>query len=805
MIKNYLTTAIRNLKRHKVYSMINISGLAIGIASCLLLFTVIKYELSYDRFQQAYKNIYRVVTTDKNDEEFFYTPGIPFPAIDALRTDIPELTSGVLMANYGSQVSVLGTNENNLLPEKKFIEQTGFFFADPEFFKIFHFVWVTGTPDVLKEPNVTVLTKKMAIKYFGDWKNATGQYLKLDNAITVKVAGILEDVPANTDFPLAIVTSYETAKASNGVYFYSDEWGATTSNFQVYTLMPKNQTAENINHRLQAFSKKYYGQRNRTVRTNSLQPLAQMHFDKRFEVFGDHTTDRSTLWTLALIALFIIVMACINFINLSTAQAVGRSREIGIRKVLGSKRGQLFGQVMGETAFIVITSVILAIGIAFICLPYIKHIASIEESLDFLNWQTLLFIFGLIIVVTIFAGIYPALILSGFKPVLALKNKITSASVGGISLRRGLVVAQFVISQVLIIGTIVAIMQMKYVRSADLGFKKDALLIINANTDSVAQARQKSFNYKLQQLPGVETVSFSSDVPSSDNNWATNFAFDHKPDENFGLYIKYGDENYFKTYGLQFISGRGFTESDTTREVVINETLAKKLGLKDPSAAVGKEIRMGAQHWKTIVGVVKDFKTNSLKEDIKPLIIAENLKFYTVTGVKLKTADIHKSQAAVEAAWNETFPEYAYTTAFMDENLAEFYKQDEQLSLLYKIFAVIAIFISCLGLYGLVSFMAVQKTKEVGIRKVLGASAGNIVFLFSREFTILISIAFIIAAPLAYFMMNNWLQDFVYRIEMGVGVFVIAVVLSIMIAWITVGYKAIRAAVANPVKSLRTD
>jgi len=805
MIRNYFKIAIRNLKRHKAFSVINIAGLAIGVASCLLLFTVIKYELSYDRFQPGYENIYRVVTEDKTPDDVFYTPGIPFPALEALRIDIPEITTGVLMANYGSQVSVPGKNGSNGTADKKFIESSGFFFADPQFFQIFKYTWLTGSPDVLKEPNVTVLTQKMATKYFGDWKNATGRFLKLDNAIIVKVAGIIEDVKVNTDFPLGIVSSYETAKSSNGVYFYSKYWGATTSNFQIYAKLPENTSVNKINNQLLAFSEKNYSERKRTARTNFLQPLSELHFDKRFETYGDHTTDKSTLWTLALIGLFIIVMACINFINLSTAQAVGRSKEIGIRKVLGSFRRQLFGQVMGETAFIVIASVIFATALAALCLPFIKHIASIEESLGFLNWQTLFFLLALIVLVTLFAGLYPAMILSGFKPVLALKNKITSASVGGISLRRGLVVAQFAISQILIIGTIVAVTQMKYIRNADLGFAKEAILIINSNTDSTAQSRQKTFGYKLKQLPGVKTASFSSDVPSSDNNSATNFAFDHRPDENFSLYMKFADENYFKTYGLQFLNGRAFSASDTTNEVVVNETLIKKLGVTDASLAIGKEIRMGSGSWKTIVGVVKDFKTNSLKEDIKPLIIAERREFYGVAGIKLKTSNLNKTQAAVEAAWNETFPEYAYTTTYMDESLAEFYKQDEQLALLYKWFAGIAIFISCLGLYGLVSFMAVQKTKEVGIRKVLGASSANIVYLFSKEFTILIAVAFVIAAPLAYFMMHSWLQDFVYRINLGIGVFIIAVFISIIIAWITVGYKAVKAAVANPVKSLRSE
>jgi predicted permease len=805
MIKNYFKIALRNLARHKAFSIINITGLAIGIASCLLLFTVLTYELSYDKFQPAYSRIHHVITKDVKAGDTDYTPGIPFPALDALRVDFPQIPAGALMASYGSQVTVLGANAANPSPAKKFIESTGFFFADPQFFEVFHYDFLSGSPSVLKEPNVTVLTKKMAEKYFGDWKNAIGQFLKLDNAVTVRVAGILEDPPANTDFPLAIVNSLQTAKSNGDTYFYSTEWGATTSNFQVFMLLPEGVTAGEINSQLAAFSKKNYSERSRSVRTNLLQPLSELHYDKRVEIFGDHITERSTLWTLSLIGLFIIIMACINFINLSTAQAVGRSKEIGIRKVLGSHRGQLFGQVIGETAFIVITSVLLATGIAIVCLPLLKHVTAIREPLSLFNWQTLAFLCGLVVLVTTLAGLYPALILSGFKPVLALKNKITSASIGGISLRRGLVVTQFAISQVLIVGTIVALTQMQFVRNADLGFTKDALLVINANTDSAAQSRQKAFREKLAQMPGVESVSFSSDVPSSDNNWSTNFAYDHRADESFNLYIKYADEQYFKTYGLHFIAGKAFSESDTTKEVVINETLVKKLGLKDAGQAVGKEIRMGRMPWKTIVGVTKDFKTNSLKETVKPVIIAERRAEYVVTAVKLRSADIGKTKAAIESEWNRTFPEYAYTTAFMDDNIAEFYQQEEQLALLYKLFAGIAIFISCLGLYGLVSFMAVQRTKEIGVRKVLGASVKNIIYLFSKEFTLLILAGSLIAVPIAYYMMNSWLEKFVFRIRLTPGVFLVAIFISVMIAWLAVGYKSVRAAIANPVKSIRTE
>ena len=807
MIKNYFKIAFRNIVRHKAFSVINITGLAVGIASCLLLFTVVKYELSYDKFQPHYKQIYHVVTMDKNSDGIVYTPGVPFPALEALRLDFPQITSGALLANYGSQVTVLGSDASNTSANKKFIEATGFFFCDPQFFKVFNYEWLAGSPSVLSEPDVTVLTQKMASKYFGSWKDAMGKYLKLDNAVTVKVSGILKDVPANTDFPLAIVTSYETAKTNPGVYFYSEFWGATTSNFQVFMLLPKNISVDNVKPQLAAFNKKYYSNRKRTERSNFLQPLGAVHFDKRFSNFGDHVTSKSTLWTLTLIGIFIIVMACINFINLSTAQAVNRSKEIGIRKVLGSFRGQLFAQVIGETAVIVIAAIILAVCIALLALPFIKNVASINEPLGFLNLPTIGFLLALTIVVTVLAGFYPALILSGFNPALALKNKITSAKVGGISLRRGLVVAQFAISQILVIGTIVAISQMNFVKDADLGFRKEAVLIINANSDSVVQSKQNSYKQKLLQIPGVTSVSFSSDVPSSDNNSATNFGFDHKPDPDFALYTKFADEDYFKTFGLEMLAGRPFDKSDTIHEVVVNETLMKKLGVKNPNEMVGKDImiKSNSDVWTKITGVIKDFKTNSLKEDIKPLAIAERRKNYQVTSVKLSSTNIQKTKASVENAWNQYFPEYAFTSNFMDENIADFYKQDEQLSLLYKIFAGIAILISCLGLYGLVSFMAVQRKKEIGVRKVLGASVQNIIYLFSKEFTILILAGFVIAVPVGWYMMNTWLQNFVFRIKITPGVFLIAVAISILIAWLAVGYKSIKAAIANPVKSLRSE
>ena len=810
MLKNYFRIAWRNVMRHKVYAFINISGLAVGIAACIILFTVVKYELSYDTFQPNYKRIYHIASERKTSEGISYGEGIPFPSFDALKLQIPQVTTGAMFANYNSQVTVLNPDDVNAVSDKKFLEETGCFFAEPNFFSVFQYKWLYGSPRVLKDPDMVVLTKKMAEKYYGKWASAIGGLLKLDNTATVKVAGVLDDPPANTDFPLAVVASYETLKKFPANYGYTTDYGNVTSNFQAFMLLPENVSFSVINKQLRVFSDQHYNTKiDNDVVYNFLQPLKDIHFDKRIGTFGNHITSRSTLWTLSLIGVFIIIMACINFINLSTAQSVGRSKEVGIRKVLGSNKTQLFWQMMGETAIIVIGAIALAVIIASICMPYIKNIASIEEKLNLFNSSTFLFLGLIALLATVLAGTYPSLVLSGFKPALALKNKITSATVGGISLRRGLVIAQFAISQVLIIGTIIAVSQMNYVRTADLGYNKNGILVLNSNVDSSVNLKQPAFKQQLLSINGVQSVSFSSDIPSSESNNSGNFSFDHRPDEKFDLFRKFADEDFFKTYGLQIIAGRGYDKSDTAKEAVVNETLVQKLGIKKPEEILGREIQVGRSNgrkvWCPIVGVVKDFKTNSLREAIKPTVLVERNKRYYYTGVRISTTNLGRTTAAIEKTWNEFFPEFVYKPAYLDDTIKEFYNEENQLSLLYKIFAGIAIFISCLGLYGLVSFMAVQRTKEVGIRKVLGASVGNIIYLFSREFTILIVIAFALAVPAAYYMMNNWLQNFAFRIKMEIWIFLLAILASVFIAWITVGYKSIKAATSNPVKSLRRE
>ena len=511
MIKNYFKIALRNIARHKAYAAINISGLTVGIAACLLIFVVIQYETSFEKFQPNYKNVYHLVTQQERKDGITYTPGVPYPSAPALRLDFPQAKVGTLFSSYGSQLTIPGKDAGNAAADKKFIEPIGVFFGEPEFFGILKSVWLSGNPAVLKEPNMLVLDKSTATKYFGDWKNAIGKTVRMDNVLTLKVAGIIDDAPSNSDFPLKVVVSYIDLVQHPKDYGYQADWNGITSNLQVFMEFPGVVNEPQINQQLKAFAKKHTTPGRPAVEFPFLQPLDEMHFDSRVgNQFGDHLTTKTTLRTLSFIAILIIIMASINFINLSTAQSVGRSKEVGIRKVLGSSRKQLITQVLGETTVVVIIAVILALIIAKLSMPFLNNIASVPDSIALLNGGSLLFLLVVMVSVILLSGVYPALVVSGFKPVLALKNKITAASIGGISLRRSLVVGQFAISQLLIIGTIVAVNQMDFVSKADLGFDKNAVLILPGYTDSISLQKMKSFKQQLLANPCGNSCKFYS-------------------------------------------------------------------------------------------------------------------------------------------------------------------------------------------------------------------------------------------------------------------------------------------------------
>lgn len=535
--------------------------------------------------------------------------------------------------------------------------------------------------------------------------------------------------------------------------------------------------------------------------------MSDIHFNQDISNFKDRTIAKSTLWTLSLIGLLILVMASINYINLATAQAVSRSREVGIRKLLGGYRSQLFWQFMGETLMVVSLSVLIAINLSELALPFMNKISNLPSEISLLtNPQVWSFLIAIVLIVSLLSGLYPALILSGFQPAQALKNKISVNNIGGVSLKRVLVVLQFSIAQFLIISTLIAMGQMNYISSLDLGFKKEGVYMVPIDNGESNQKRLQTFKNQLLQNPHIQAVSYASDPPTSDNTWSANFAYNNNnKDADFNTALKFADADYFKAYGLEFVAGKGFTKSDTMRAFVVNTTLLKKLGVKKPEEAVGKNIRIGGNRWFPIVGVVKDFKPGSARDVVSPICISSNSNFYFRAGIKLSGKNLVETVENIKQSYLKIFPEKVFEGYFLDESIARFYEQETRLTITYQIFAGLAIFISCLGLYGLISFLAVQKTKEIGIRKVLGASVAHIIYLLSKEFTVLIALAFVMAALASTYFMSNWLQNFVDRINIGVGVFLIAFFASLFLAWLTVSYKAFKAAMANPVESLKYE
>jgi len=802
MFRNYFKTAVRNLARNKSYALINVLGLAVGIAASLLIFLVIQFETSFDNFHKKKKSIYRIGTEFHNQDGVSYSDGVAFPTAPALRMDFPQIKEVASIFKNGNQITIEQENKS----PKKLIENN-FYYAEPAFFKMFDFGWLAGNAETcLKGPNSAVLTQATAEKYFGDWGSAIGKTIKYDNKTLYKITGILKNIPANSDFPLSVVVPY-SALQNTYIKDNLNDWVSTFGGAYTFVVLPPELSPDKFNTQLKAFSKKhkpteYAGD------APFAQPLTEMHYDDRFGNYNDHTFSHSLINALALIGIFLLVIACVNFINLATAQAVNRSKEVGVRKVLGSNRSQLAFQFLGETLLITIAAVIISLVIAEVALPFLNKLLETKMTMNFiLNPWLIVFALTVAILVTLLSGLYPAIILSGFNPVTALKSKITSKMVGGISLRRALVVLQFAIAQILIIGMLIVVSQMDYFKNASLGFDKAAVINVPLPGDSVSKSKVDYMRNRLLANTNIINASFSFASPSDENNWSSDFKFDHATKTtNFSANLKWADADYFKTYNLKFVAGRPYYASDTVREFVVNETLLRKLGTSNPQDAIGKEINF----WNDtkvakIVGVVRDFNSYSLRRPMAPVVLSTWKDVYQTIGIKIKPGTEKVVLPYVEKLWNESFPDYVYQYKFLDETIANFYKQENQLSMLYKIFAGIAIFISCLGLYGLVSFMAVQRTKEMGIRKVLGASARNIVYLLSKEFTLLIIIAFAISAPIAYYIMYKWLQNYTYRIQLGASIFLLAIIGSIVIAWITVGHRAIKAAVANPVKSLRTE
>ncbi len=797
MLFNYLKIAVRNLWRNKAYALVSCSGLALGIACAVLLFLFVRFHLDFDRHHAHYENIYRV-TTDMQlaDGGVSYVAGAPLPLAEALRLDFPEIEA-VAPIQYMHMVP-LSVEEAG---EVKQISAESIVIADSSFFSVFLVNWRMGNPEkALSAPNEIVLTQELARTLFGD-QNALGKTVSLAGAYDFQVVGILENPPSSSSLPYTALVSFqpEDAEIKN-----PDHWASINSNSQCYVLLPENVSEASVEARLPELNKKYKKGRAAETEFHTLQPLSEIHFSENYGDFSNRTS-YTQLVAIGLIALFLITIACVNFVNLATAQAMRRGKEVGIRKVLGSYRWQLVSQFMGETFLITLISIVLAFGILQWVLPMFNNF--IEESLSvqpFDDIPLLLFLMGVVVVTTLLAGLYPSLLLSGFQPAKVLKGQAMDTKVGGVSIRRGLVGFQFFIAQILMVATLVIVWQTHYISNASMGFDTEARVVVSLPDNSPNAL--DAFKYKLLQNSHIASVSFGSPPASGSASW-TGFIYENQEEiSNFKVQIKMADDQYLDTYGLTLAGGRNLHPSDTVRELLINEKLMNDLGAQQPEEIIGKRIKIGKNDYAPIVGVLANFHTRSLHSGISPCIIASNQSQYWETGILInKNAPMQEVLANIEESWKASYPEGLFDYDFLDDSIASFYEQERRMSQILTVFALIAIFISCLGLYGLASFMAAKRTKEVGIRKVLGASVQQIVLLFSKEFVWLVALAFVVATPLTWYLMERWLQNFAYQIDLNIGLFLLAGFGTLLIALVTVSYRSLKTAMANPVESLRNE
>ncbi len=806
MLRNYLTTALRALRRNCNYTVINVVGLTLGLACCLLLFLAIRYELSYDRHHAQADRIYRLVTGYRNAESDSRNVGVPLPALAALRADFPDLSRQVTLVHEVEGIVRTGTM-------KKFEQEVGTMaFVEPAYFRLFDFQWKNGSPETsLANPNTVVLSERMARKYFGN-RNPMGQRIRVENKMDFIVTGLVQDPPVTSSVPFEVLLSFASLNAY-GANTAWDDWRSNSGQAQIYLKLPVERTSVAMERQLVAFVNKYHQPDDAKNLRYELQPLTQIHVDTRTGNFANRTVSRETIWGMALIGLFILITACVNFINLATAQALRRAKEVGVRKVLGSSRAQLVRQYLGETGLLTGLAVVLALLVAYLALPCVVELLNVRLKPAALFDPAILgFLLLLAVVTTLLAGFYPALVLSGYQPVLALKGKIRSTSRSPLTLRRGLIVGQFAISQMLIIATLVAYAQMRHFRSADLGYDQEAILTVPL-PDKKEPAQLQAFWAKLAGQAGIQSMSYSLSTPSANRNWYTGFRYDNAAkDADFVVVMRPADTAYFHTYGLKLVAGRIHQPADTMREFVVNESFVKRMGISDPQQILGKNLSGfgGSKVKKPIVGVVKDFNTFSLHQRTQPAVITTLQDTYSRLSIKFSTRQggteaVSQLLKTVETSWTSTFPDFVFRYEFLDEALDNFYRNEERFFVLFRLLAGIALFIGCLGLYGVVAFMAESRTKEVGIRKTLGASTLHIFGLFSVDFLKLVLVALIIASPVAWYVMTAWLQDFEYKISIEWWMFAGAGLLAVGIALLTVSFQSMKAALTNPVKSLRSE
>lgn len=807
MFTNYFKVALRNLVRYKIYSFINVLGLTIGIASCVLILLYVKYELSYDKHHEKSDQIYRLTREWFNSDgsSSLHLGHVAPPIAPLIKNDFPNVLQAVRLRDVGSTLM-----EYN----GKFFQESQFLFADPEVFEVFTFTFLQGDPKTaLSEPNNIIIASRTAKKYFDEedpFNKTLVTQTPNGNNIDLKITGVIEEIPDNSHYHFDMLGSMKALELMMGEREFRS-WGS--NNYATYLLFPKGYDVNEFKNAIPEFIGKHHPNGERAIgrTTLHLQKLTDIHLHSHLDSEMEANGNIIYVYIFAAIAFFLLLIACINFMNLATARAASRAREVGLRKVVGAEKRQLIKQFIGESIILAFIALFLAILVVFLTLPEFNKF--VNKDLDFNLFNNLGLIFSLIIIALftgLVSGSYPAFYLSRFQPSRVLQSNQQTSS-GKSVLRKTLVVFQFATSIILIIGMGVVSDQLQYCQDKNLGIDKENILILPAS--SMMIQRYSSFQNQLVQHPNIISVSASKRVPSGrllDSSGARLLKEDGTEPLDFRIANVRVSMDFIDTYRIELAAGRNFSTvfpTDSMEAFILNETAVTKIGWKSADEAVGQPFGYDRRRGR-IIGVVKDFHYESLHEPVTPIVLMISPGSFNSISVRYKpqnAEDITSVLNFLQNKWQEYRPNYPFTYSFLDENYNQLYLGEKKLSQIFGVFSVIAIFIACLGLFGLASYSAEQKTKEIGIRKVMGANVRNIVFLLSKEFAVLVIIATLVSWPVAYLIMTRWLENFAYRVNLQLLTFFIAALTAFLIAFITVSYQAIKAAIANPIKSLRYE
>ena len=803
MIRKFFLIAYRNLTKNKGYALLNILGLSAGLTCFAFIAAWVSDEVSYDKFNSNYNRIFRLVSTEKTETGITESAVSSAPMAKALKDDYAEVKNTVRMR---LREEIVTHNNQQIL-------QPGILLTDPSFFDVFSYSISRGNvATALTEPYSVILTTSTAKKYFGE-TDPMGQTLMMNMfdsngyGASYKVTGIMPDPPENAHFRFNMLASFKTIEVANPDVLTVDGWG--DASFYTYLLLEKGVDYKAFSNKISLFYGKYIGELFsiwKSIYTYKLQPLSDIHLRSNLQHEMAITGSITQVYIFSLIGIFILLLAGINYTNLATARSAGRAKEISIKKVIGASKTQLVLQYLSESILTALIALLTAFLLSFLLQPFFTQLTGKSISL-FSSWSLPLFLLAVSISLGILAGIYPALILSSFKPAGILKGAFKSSN-KGVLLRKTLVISQFVITIILITGIVIIYSQLSFIKHKDLGYDKDALLFLRVNGNTAVIKGYNAFKNELQSSPLISGLATSNSMIAGGLGTGGSETVDLKGNP---LQVNTArlriDDSYLTVYGIRLLAGKNISENasaDTLRQVLLNEMAVKKFGWGNVETAIGKPFRMGDQKG-TVVGVINNFHFNSLQQAIEPLAVYPvDERFSRITlKVDIKKAD--QAVQLIENTWKKHFPSALFDYDFVSQQIRDQYQAEERFSKVFLCFSVLSLLIACLGLFGLIAFTTSQKTKEIGIRKVLGATANGITLMLSKDFLILVALAFLIAVPIAWYIMNGWLEDFAYRANISWWMFGISGFIVIAVSFITISFRAIKAAIANPVKSLRTE